>query len=130
MVREFGSVCERRKLKVNVCTIKVMRFSRYGNYGRMRVRLNGEPFEEVDRFKYQGSQVAADGGCGRDVVHRINEGYTARGVVKSVFNYRGLEINTKKCLYEGGRCNSGVVWSRGMSRGMGACTEQRHVGKC
>ena len=33
--------------------------------------LNGEPLEEVDCFKYLGSQVADDGGCERDVVHRI-----------------------------------------------------------
>ena len=35
---------------------------------------NGEPVEEVDCFKYLGSQVAADGGCEWDVVHRMNEG--------------------------------------------------------
>ena len=34
----------------------------YGNGGRMNVILNGEPLEEVDCFKYLGSQVAADGG--------------------------------------------------------------------
>ena len=33
----------------------------------MHVILNGEPLEEVDCFKYLGSQVAADGGCERDV---------------------------------------------------------------
>ena len=38
---------------------------------RMHVILNGEPLEEVDCFKYLGSQVAADGGCERDVVHRM-----------------------------------------------------------
>ena len=40
--------------------------------------LNGEPLEEVDCFKYLGSQVTADGGCERDVVH-MNEGYRAWG---------------------------------------------------
>ena len=54
-----------------------MRCSRYGNGGPMHVMLNGEPFEEVDCFKYLGSQVASDGGCEIDVVHRMNEGYTA-----------------------------------------------------
>ena len=49
-------------------------FSRYGNGDRMHVILNSEPLEEVDRFKYLGSQVAADGGCERDVVHRMNQG--------------------------------------------------------
>ena len=29
--------------------------------------LNGKPLEEVDCFKYLGSQAAADGGCERDV---------------------------------------------------------------
>ena len=38
---------------------------------------NGEPLEYVDCFTYLGSHVAADGGCERDVVHRINEGSRA-----------------------------------------------------
>ena len=45
-----------------------MRCSRYGNLGRMHVRLNDEPLQIVDCFKYLGSQVAAGGGCERDVV--------------------------------------------------------------
>ena len=78
-----------------------MRFSRYGNEGRMHVIPNGEPSEEVDCFKYLGSQVAADGGCERDVVHRMNEGYRAWGALKSVLSNRGLGMKAKKCLYEG-----------------------------
>ena len=58
---EFGRVCERRKLRVNVGMSKVMRCSKYANAGLMHVILNCEPLEEVDYFKYQGSQVAADG---------------------------------------------------------------------
>ena len=77
LVCEFGRVCERRKLRVNVGKSKVMRCSRYGNGDRMHVMLNFKPFEEVDCFKYLWSQVAADGGCERDVVHRKNEGYRA-----------------------------------------------------
>ena len=52
LVSEFGRVCERRKLRVNVGKSKVMRYSRYGNGGRMHVILNGEPLKEVDCFKY------------------------------------------------------------------------------
>ena len=33
LVSEFGRVCERRKMRVNVCKSKVMRCSRYGNGG-------------------------------------------------------------------------------------------------
>ena len=33
LVNEFGRVCERRELTVNVCKSKVMRCSRYGKGG-------------------------------------------------------------------------------------------------
>ena len=72
-----------------------------GNWGRMHVILHCEPLEEVDCFKYLRSQVAADGGCGRDVVHRMNEGCRSWGVLKSMLSNRGLGIKAKKCLYEG-----------------------------
>ena len=63
--------------------------------------LNGEPLEEVDCFKYLGSQVAADGRCDRDVVHKMNVGYRVWGELKSVLSNRELGIQAKKCLYEG-----------------------------
>ena len=50
LVSEFGRVCKRRKLRVNVGKSKVMRCSRYGNGNRMHVILNGEPLEEVNCF--------------------------------------------------------------------------------
>ena len=56
LVSEFGRVCERIKLRVNVGKSKVMRCSRYGNGGRMHVILKGEPLEEVIVL----TQVAAD----------------------------------------------------------------------
>ena len=86
---------------VNIGKSKFMRCSRYGNRGRMHVVLNGEPLEEVDCFKYLGSQVAADRGFERYVVHRMNERYRAWGVLISVLSNRGLELEAKKCLYEG-----------------------------
>ena len=90
-------VCE---LRVNVGTSKVLRCLRYGNGDQMHVILNIKPLEEVDCFKYLGSQVAADGGCERDVVHTMNEGYRAWGVLKSVLSIRGLGINAKRCQNE------------------------------
>ena len=74
-----------------------MRCSRYGNGDRMHVI----PLEEVGCLKCLGSQVAADGGCERDVVHRMNEGYIAFGMLNSVLRNRGFRIKPKKCLYEG-----------------------------
>ena len=99
---------------MNVGKSKVMRCSGYGNGDRMHVILNGEPLEEVDCFKYLGLQVAADGGCERDVMHRMNEGYRAWGALKSVLSNRGLGIKSKKCLIRRSNCTNGVVRSRGM----------------
>ena len=63
--------------------------------------LNGEPLEELDCFKYLGSQASADGGCERDVVHRMNEAYRAWGTLKSLLSNRGLgPIKIKMCLYD------------------------------
>ena len=63
----------------------------------------------------------ADGGCERDVAHRMNEGYRAWGALKSVLSNRGLGIKAKKCPYEawgttawGTTPYNGVVRSRGM----------------
>ena len=75
-----------RKLRVNVGMSKVMRRSRYGNEGRMHVILNDKPLEEVDCFKYLESHVAADEGCARNVVRRMNQGYRGWGALKSVLS--------------------------------------------
>ena len=45
--------------------------------------------------------VAADGGCERDVVDKLNYGKTEKGTLKIVMNNRGLWINAKKCLCKG-----------------------------
>ena len=63
---------------------------------------NGDPLEEVDCFKYMGSQVGAHGGCETDVAHLMNEGHRAwRRALKRVLSKRGMGIKAKKCLYEG-----------------------------
>ena len=86
---ELGRICERSKLRVNVSKSKVVRCSRFENGGRMHVIVNGELLQDVDCFKYLGSQVAADGECERDAVQKMNEGW---GAQKSVLSNRGLGI--------------------------------------
>ena len=67
--------------------------------GRLDLRLNCDLFQEVDCFKYLGSQVVDGVECERDVVHKINEVYNAWGALKSVLKNRRMGINEKKCLY-------------------------------
>ena len=45
--------------------------------------------------------MAAYGGCERDVVHRMIEGYREWGALTSMLSNIGLGIKAKKCLYEG-----------------------------
>ena len=91
LVTEFGRVCERRMLRVNVGKSKVMRCTR---------NEDGEALEEVDQFKYLGSVIAANGGVEADVHHRVNEGCKVLGALKGVMKNRGLGMNVKKVLYE------------------------------
>ena len=100
LVEEFGRVCERRKLRVNVGKSKVMRCTRNEDGGRLNVTLNGEVLEEVDQFKYLGSIIAANGGVEEDVRHRVNEGCKVLGAMKGVMKNRGLGMNVKRVLYE------------------------------
>ena len=93
----------------------------------MHVILNGKPLEEVDCCKYLGSQVAADGGCERDVVHRMNKGYRAWRELKSVLSNRGLGIKAKKCLYEGVIAPTALYGAEAW--GM-RCAERRKVNVC
>ena len=51
---EFGRVCERRKLRVNVGKSKVMRCSRNDDASRISVLLKSEILEEDQCFKYLG----------------------------------------------------------------------------
>ena len=69
----------------------------------MHAILNSEPLEEVHCFKYLGSQVAADGGCEREVVHRMNERYIAFRALESESSTRGFGPRTvyvKEQLYQ------------------------------
>ena len=106
LVAEFGRVCERRKLKVNIAKSKVMKCSRRvdddddGGGGGINVCLNGEKLEEVSEFKYLGSHVADDGSMEREVGYRLGEGSKVLGAVRGVMKGRSLSRNAKRCLYE------------------------------
>ena len=52
----------------------------------------------MECFKYLGSQVAADGGCERDVVHRMNGGIEREDAEKC---NRRLRTNAKNGLCDG-----------------------------
>ena len=93
-------MCTRRKLSVNVDKCKVLRCAREVQVGDMNIRLNGDVLEEVQMFKYLGSNVTAKGDVVDEVVYRINEGQKVLGAVNRVFKSRNVGLNVKKCVYE------------------------------
>ena len=100
LVTEFGRVCERRKLRVNVGKSRVVRFTRNEDGARLNVILNVEALEEVDQSKCFGSVIFSNGGVEADVRHRVNEGCKVLGALKGVMKNRGLGMDVKKVLYE------------------------------
>ena len=100
LVSEFGRVCERRKLSVNVEKSKIMMCSREGTHGELNVCLNGIRLEEVECFKYLGSTVTTTGGVDEDVRQRVNEGCKVLGVMNGLFKCRTIGMDAKRSLYE------------------------------
>lgn len=100
LVQEFGGVCKRRKLRVNVDKSKVMRIGGSEEPEVLNIRLNGEVMEVVDSFKYLGSCFSSDGGVKGDVCMRIQEGVKAFGAMKKVWNERNVTLEVKRELYE------------------------------
>ena len=100
LVEEFGVVCERRKLKVNVGKSKVMVCSRERQRTELRVRLKGELLEEVESFRYLGSEISRDAGMSVEVEKRTKEGMATYGAMKSIWKVKEVGMNAKRALYE------------------------------
>ena len=100
LVNEFGVVCEKRKLRVNIGKSKVMVCSRQGGRAELNVRLNGEVLEEVETFKYLGSVIGKGTGVSKDVRQRVSDGAAAYGAMKSVWRVKEVGMRVKKALYE------------------------------
>ena len=98
MVEEFGRVCRRRKLNVNLAKSKVMRSARDGRVGGMNIMMDGEVLEEVEVFKYLGSLVMAVRGIEADAQQRIFEDSRVLGAVKSVLKGKTMSWGVKKTL--------------------------------
>ena len=100
LVTEFGRVCKRRKLKVNVEKSKVMRCSNEDPVPGLQIQLEGEQLEKVDSFKYLGGRITERGDVGQEVQCRVVEANKAMGGMKKIFKNREVGMGTKRGLYE------------------------------
>ena len=100
LVSEFGRVCERRKLRVNVDKSKVMIVGENVDPSLLEIMLNGERMEVVTSFKYLGSCFSSDGGVKEDVSMRVGEGMRTFGAMKRMWSGRSVSLRVKRELYE------------------------------
>ena len=96
LVTEFGRVCKRRKLRINVNKRKVMCIERNEKPTPLNITLNGERIEVVNSFKYLGLCFSRDGGVKEDVSIRVGEGMKTFGAMKCVWSCRSVSLNVKK----------------------------------
>ena len=99
LVTEFGTVCSKRNLKVNVAKSKVMVFER-GADTECAVRLNGQVMENVSSFKYLGSVMSKDGSIEDEVGERVQQGRRVVGTLKAVTRNRMVSMEAKKSLHD------------------------------
>ena len=100
LVGEFGRVCKRRKLRVNVEKSKVMCIGGSEDPAMPDIMLNGERMEVVSSFKYLGSCFGSGGGVKEDVSMRVAEGMRTFGAMKRVWRGRSVTVGVKRELYE------------------------------
>ena len=84
LVKEFGNVCNRRKLTVNVGKSKVMRIGKNREENELNVKLNDRRMEEVESYRYLGVDVSSDGRMNEEVSHRIGEARKVAGALQEL----------------------------------------------
>ena len=60
-MNEFGRVCKKRKLTVNVEKSKVIKVSKNGDQNEVNISLDGSRMEGVYAYRYLGVDVTNDG---------------------------------------------------------------------
>ena len=99
LVDEFGRVCRKRKLSVNISKSKVMKIG--GNQGTndLNVSLNNRRMEEVDTYRYLGVDISSDGKMHEELCHRMKEARKNAGMLKSLWNRRNVSREAKVGMF-------------------------------
>ena len=99
LVTEFAGVCGRRKLRVNVSKSKVMVVSKDGGY-KADICLHGEKMEQVECFRYLGTDIHENGRMGKEIGHRVREGERVGGALRAMWRNKGMSIGAMRGMYE------------------------------
>ena len=97
-------------LKMNVKKTKTMivrRVSKDTPKPNANIKLNGQNWEQVDKFKYLGQWITADGRCDVEVKSRIEIARKTFLKLKDVLTTRRINLKLRKRLVQ---CYVGEVW--------------------
>src|SRR5215469_4396078 len=100
LVTAFDRVCGKRKVRINGNKSKVMRVGENERVIDMGIRIGRERVEQVVCFKYLGVVLSAEGDGRQEFGHRLNEGGSALGGVREVWNRWGMSLGMKKRIFE------------------------------
>ena len=101
LVNDFGRVCRKRKLTVNVEKSKVMKVSKNGDQNELNISLDGKRMEEVNAYRYLGVDVTNDGKMNEEVNHRVGEAKKVVGGLQKLWKKRCVSREAKVGMYEG-----------------------------
>jgi len=101
LLKEFGSVCKRRKLAVNVGKSKVMRIRKNLDVNEVNISLNDTRMEAVEYYRYLCVNISNDGRMNEEVRHRIGEARKASGALQKLWKNRRMSNEAKVGMYEG-----------------------------
>ncbi|KAK3531798.1 hypothetical protein QTP70_029738, partial [Hemibagrus guttatus] len=88
---------ERRGMKVSRSKTEYMCVNEREGSGT--VRLQGEEVKKVQEFKYLGSTVQSNGGCGKEVKKRVQAGWNGWRKVSGVLCDRKISVRIKGKVY-------------------------------
>ena len=103
IMNTLDKTAEKYNMKINLNKTKVMKISKQGT-GNLDIQIRGKRLEQVQRFRYLGSIIQADGGNGEEIKARLAMGRLAFQKRKELLS-KGLETKIKN------RIIKSFVWS-------------------
>ena len=97
---EFERAYDGMGLKISVGETKVLTIKKDQLGSCVKVRVNWEEIQEVDKFNYLIVRISTDSGMGEEVAHRVIEGRKVWGMTEKLLKENMISREVKRELYE------------------------------
>ena len=95
LLRVFGYVCKKKKLKMNVSKRKVVRICGHSEENAVKVNLNGRKMEEVKTYRNLGIDILNDGRMSEEIDHWVGEAKKTDGTLMSLWKKEAYVLGSK-----------------------------------